>query len=113
MLPIDFDLGNIGDLGHTQLFSDLGTDLSGITVDCLTTAEDDVSFLYADLLDRGVLEGQGSLDGIKVIGVGDGIHGGTVHGTVFFNSNLTGGIRYLLYTYDAFHNGLLLLSVDL
>ena len=47
MLPIDLDLGNIGDLGHPQLFGDLGAYLGGIAIDGLTAAEYDVTLLLS------------------------------------------------------------------
>src|SRR5699024_4813929 len=141
--------------GHTQLLSDLGTDLGGIAVDGLTAAEHDVVVVHADLLDGssqdlrsgvsigtaeltggdqnglvaahgqqlaehtlggrgahgdhhdlaagGVLDPQSGLDSSQVVVVGDGSHGGTVHGAVFLHRHHTGGIRDLLDTNDCFH----------
>ena len=37
-----FDFFNVAELGDSQFFSDLGTDLGGISVDGLTSAEDEV-----------------------------------------------------------------------
>ena len=45
------NVGDIGDLGQMQLLGDLGADLSGITVDGLTAAENDVLGADADLVD--------------------------------------------------------------
>ena len=138
-----------------QLLCDLRANLSGIAIDCLTAAEDNVLGANADLIDSssqdlagckgirtaeltagnqnslvsaagqqltqhtlcrrgthgdnndlaagGVLELQGSLQSVQVIGVGDGCHGGTVQRTVRLDGHLTGGIRNLLYTNNCFH----------
>ncbi len=46
---------------------------------------------------------QGSLHGVQVVGVGDGGHGGTVHGAVGLDRYLALGIRDLFDTNDCFH----------
>ena len=138
-----------------QLFSDLGADLCGIAIDCLTAAEDDILRANADLVDScskdlagcegigtaeltagdqnslvrtagqqltqhafgrrrahgnnndfaagGVLELQGSLQSVQVIGVGNSGHRGTIQRAIRLDGHLTGGIRNLLYTNDCFH----------
>ncbi len=50
----DFCFQSVGDLGDAEVFRDLGTDLSGVAVDGLLSAEDRVegSFLFGDQLDR-------------------------------------------------------------
>ena len=45
------DVGDIGDLGQVQLFSDLGANLGSVAVDGLTAAENDVLRADADLID--------------------------------------------------------------
>ena len=142
------DLAGIGDLGQMQLFSDLGTNLSGIAVDGLTASQDDIvsldtvgvdgggddlgggvgvgtaelagghqyAFVHAhghqltqhafcgrrahgesdDLAAQLVLQGQGSLDGVQVVGVDDGLHGSTIQRTIGIHGHLTGGIGDLL-----------------
>ena len=46
-------IGGVGDLGQVQLLSDLRTDLSGITIDSLTAAEDDVVVIETDGVESG------------------------------------------------------------
>ena len=145
-----------------QLLGDLGTNLGGIAIDCLTAAEDDVLGADADLVDGssqdlaggegigtaeltarnqdgtvsaagqqlaqhpfgrrgthgddddfaagGVLQLEGGLQGVQVIGVGDGCHRGTVEGPVRLDCNLAGGIGNLLDTNNRFHCTLALLT---
>ena len=50
-----------------------------------------------------ILQLQGSLDGVQVVGVGDGGHGSTVHGAVSLDSNLALRIGNLFDTNDCFH----------
>ena len=157
------DAGRIGDLGDAQLLGDLGTDLSGIAVDGLTAAEDDVAFAETVGLDAGgddlaggegigtaeltagdqdglvgahgqqlmdhgggsrrthdddddlgirnlIAEGQSSLDGVQVVGVGDGGHGGTVQSAVFLDGHLAGGVGNLLDANENIHVLFLLLT---
>ena len=133
-----------------QLLSDLGADLSGITIDSLTTAHHNIVFLNTqsaqsgsqdlggsvgigtaelaggnqhalvsahghqlpehtgggrgahgdngDFAAGGILQLQGGLNGVHIIGVGDGLHGSTVQSAVGIDSHLAGGIGYLLDT---------------
>ena len=46
---------------------------------------------------------QGSLNGVQVIGVGDGCHRSTVHGAVSLDSNLALCIGNLFDTNNSFH----------
>src|SRR5699024_9208608 len=46
---------------------------------------------------------QGGLDGVQVIGVGDGGHGGAVHRAVRLDGHFALGIRDLFDTNDSFH----------
>ena len=50
-----------------------------------------------------VFELQSGCDGVQVIGVGDGGHGGTVHGAVSLDSDLALRIGNLFDTNDCFH----------
>ena len=50
-----------------------------------------------------VLQSQGGLYGVQVIGVDDGLHGRTVQGTIGVHCHLTGGIGNLLYCYKNLH----------
>ena len=51
-----------------------------------------------DLAAGGVLQLQGGLNSVHIIGVGDGLHGSTVQSAVGIDSHLAGGIGYLLDT---------------
>ena len=49
-----------------------------------------------DLAAGGVLYLQGGLQSVHIVGVGDGLHGSTVQGTVGIHRHLAGGIGNLL-----------------
>ena len=154
-VSIYLDLLCIRDNWKSKVLSDLRTNLSCITIDSLTAAEDDVVVIETDGVERGgkdlgggvsigtaeltggneiaiisahghqlaqhafcrrgthgddddfaaglIFQLQGSLNGVQVVGVGDGCHGGTVQRTVRLDGHLTGGIRNLLYTNNCFH----------
>ena len=51
-----------------------------------------------------ILQGQGGFDGVHIIGVDDGLHGGAVEGAIGVDGHLAGGIRHLLDTYDKLHS---------
>ena len=50
-----------------------------------------------------VLKLEGGFNGVHVVRVGYGLHGGTVQRAVRIDGNLTGGIGNLFYTYYNFH----------
>ncbi|CAN4021913.1 Spermidine/putrescine-binding periplasmic protein, partial [Dysosmobacter welbionis] len=67
-----------------------------------------------DLAAGGILQLQGSLHGVHVIGVGDGLHGGTVQGAIRVHRHLAGGIGDLLDANNDLHNSFfLLLQADI
>ena len=56
-----------------------------------------------DLAAQLVLQGQGGFHGVQVVGVDDGLHGGTIQGAVGVHCHLTGGIGNLLHSNKNFH----------
>ena len=50
-----------------------------------------------------VLQLEGGFNGVHVVRVGYGLHGGTIQRTVRIDGNLTGSIGNLFYTYYNFH----------
>ena len=50
-----------------------------------------------------ILQSQSGLNGVQVVGVGDGGHRGTIQSTVCLDGDFAGGIRNLLYTNNCFH----------
>ena len=56
-----------------------------------------------DLAAQLVLQGQGGLDGVQIVGVDDGLHGRTVQSAIGIDGHLTGGIGDLLNSYENFH----------
>ena len=63
LTAIDLDFLDISNLWDTELFSDLRTYLSGIAVDSLTAAHNDIFFFNADFLNSSG-EDLGSCEGI-------------------------------------------------
>ena len=59
----------------------------------------------------GILELQGGLQSVHIVGVDDGLHGGAVQSAIGIDSHLAGGIGYLLDTNNDFHFNLCLLSL--
>ena len=51
-----------------------------------------------------VLQGQGGLHGVHIVGVDDGLHGGAVQRAVGVDGDLAGGVGHLLDTYDKLHS---------
>ena len=58
---------------------------------------------HNDLATGGVLHFQGGLQGVHVVGIGDGLHGSAVQGTVGIHSDLAGGIGNLLNRNNDLH----------
>ena len=58
---VNLDIHSVGYYGQTKVLSDLGTNLSGITVDSLTTGDDQVVLKIAD----SACDGGGSSPGIS------------------------------------------------
>ena len=65
---------------------------------------------HNNLAAGGVLDLQGRLQGVHIVGVGDGLHGRTVQGAVRIHRRLTGGVGNLLDGNNDFHVNLYLLS---
>ena len=66
----------------------------------------DAASLFKDhnnLAAGGVLDLQGRLQGVHIVGVGDGLHGRTVQGAVRIHRHLTGGVGNLLDGNNDFH----------
>ena len=55
-----------------------------------------------DLAAQLVLQSQSGLNGVQVVGVDDGLHGGTIQGAVGVHCHLTGGIGNLLHSNNEF-----------
>ena len=56
-----------------------------------------------DLAAQLVLESQGGLDGVQVVGVDDGLHGSAVQSTIGIDSDLAAGVGNLLYSNQNLH----------
>ena len=100
------DLGGSEGIGTAELaagdqhaaVSAAGHQLTQHTL-CRRRAHGDDDDLAAGL----VLQLQGGLDGVQVVGVGDGSHGRAIHGAVSLDSDLALRIGNLFDTNDCFH----------